>query len=266
MHLQITAATHVGRRPSNQDAFAIDEARGLAVIADGMGGHPGGDVAAALAVAAVRDTIGALSSDDNPTWPWPLDPALSLGANELAVATAEAQRAIGERRHGTLAEMGTTVAIVHLLGPRVHVAHVGDSRVYMVRDGVLHPLTTDHSMLGELQRAGVDLASRGDHPWGNAITRALGPPSCTPDLRELEARIGDLFVLCTDGLWEPVAPTTLRELAQGTPAGAACRALIDEALRRGGRDNITVVLARVVAGASRAGQPSPSPSSSPSRP
>jgi serine/threonine protein phosphatase PrpC len=261
MHLQITAASHVGRRPSNQDAFAIEEAIGLAVVADGMGGHPGGEVAAALAVAAVHDTIAALASDDNPTWPWPLDPTASVGANELAIATAQAQRALEARRHGRLAEMGTTIAMIHLLGRQVHVAHVGDSRVYLLRDGALHALTHDHSVLGELQRAGVDLASRADHPWGNAITRALGPPTCAPDLRDVAARVGDVFVLCTDGLWEPVAPATLGALAQGPSADAACDALIHEALRQGGRDNITVVLARVAAGPRRPGHASPSASS-----
>jgi serine/threonine protein phosphatase PrpC len=209
-------------------------------VADGLGGHQGGEVASAAAVAP----LAALDGRELAT---PTE-----AAEALAAAVQEANSAILERAAGdpSLWGMGTTMTAAAVTADgHLQLAHVGDSRAYLLRDGALEQLTTDHTIVAELVRRGrltPELAAI--HPERSILTRAVGLdpriPVDTPDA--LDLRPGDQCLLCSDGLTEAVADPTIAELLSANADGdAACRSLIDAANEAGGPDNITVVLVRV---------------------
>jgi protein phosphatase len=227
--------TDVGReRDHNEDTFLIDEALGLFIVADGMGGHRAGEVASALA----RDTV-AESVRENATGSRldTLDQAIRR-ANQRVVKEGQANRA----RKG----MGTTIVALISDGDGLGIAHAGDSRCYRLREGALQRMTRDHSLIEEL--GGDDAAVMAAlASYSNVITRALGTaPDTAPDVRREVVRTGDLFLLCSDGLCGPVDDAALqRLLVEGGALDTMCARLIDEANERGGPDNISVVLVRI---------------------
>jgi protein phosphatase len=233
-------STDVGRtRQVNQDAFLILEDLGLYVVADGMGGHQGGEVASQLAVSAIRATY-ADGSDD-----------------ALVDAIEEANLQIHERGEADpdLRGMGTTLVAVAVVpgdeggGERLLVANVGDSRAYLFRDGGLTQLTEDHSMVADLVREGrITEDEARVHPQRNIVTRVLGVyDQVDIDLWPVDPVRGDRLLLCSDGLFNEVGAdqisAVLRRLAE--PQEAADE-LVRRALEGGGRDNITVVVVDVV--------------------
>jgi protein phosphatase len=246
------AASDAGlRRKENEDFFCAGPELGLYIVADGMGGHAAGEVASRMAVEVIetfiRDTKDA---DPNQTWPFPYDPSLSLDGNRLKAAFRLANRRIAKAMETdeALKGMATTVAAVLAgSGPPV-VAHVGDSRVYLFRDGELRQVTQDHSWVNEQVRAGVlsDADAR-RHPWRNVVTRALsGGEDPEVDIAELELREGDRLLICSDGLSGVVTPERLKEIVgRNDDLDITCRALIDAANEAGGPDNITVAMLRV---------------------
>jgi serine/threonine protein phosphatase PrpC len=239
MRLSSFAGPDVGRaRSGNEDSYFCG--RSVFAVADGLGGHQGGEVASAAAV----EPLAALDGREF------AEPAEA--AEALTAAVREANAAILDRAAGDpgLWGMGTTVTAAALAGDRhLQLAHVGDSRAYLLRDGSLDPLTTDHTVVGELVRRGrLTPAQAAIHPERSILTRAVGLdpriPVDTPD--PLELRDGDQVLLCSDGLTEAVDDDQIAELLSSTPEGtAACQALIDAANAAGGPDNITVVLLRV---------------------
>jgi serine/threonine protein phosphatase PrpC len=249
MYIQSQGATHIGRRQNNEDSLAVNDDLGLYLVADGMGGYEGGEVASRIVAETVEQFLSDYSGDREMTWPFALDKSLDIDGNLIKTAIHLAHRRVLARRHGPLAQMGSTVALLALRQDRAIIGHVGDSRVYRLRRGLLEQLTRDHSLLEELR-------DNPDHPFGpearqrfaHVITRALGiPPSGNarqpePDLRQEPLEEGDIFLLCTDGLLEAVPEAQIaRTLAQHTPANAA-RWLVQEAYNEGGKDNITVVV------------------------
>jgi PPM family protein phosphatase len=239
MRLSSFAGTDVGRaRSGNEDSYFCG--RTVFAVADGLGGHQGGEVASAAAV----EPLAALDGREF------AEPAEA--AEALTAAVREANAAILDRAAGDpgLWGMGTTVTAAALAGDRhLQLAHVGDSRAYLLRDGSLGQLTNDHTVVGELVRRGrLTPAQAAIHPERSILTRAVGLdpriPVDTPD--PLELRDGDQVLLCSDGLTEAVDDDQIAELLSSTPEGtAACQALIDAANAAGGPDNITVVLLRV---------------------
>ncbi|HXQ57206.1 MAG TPA: Stp1/IreP family PP2C-type Ser/Thr phosphatase [Actinomycetes bacterium] len=239
MRLSSFAGTDVGRaRSGNEDSYFCG--RTVFAVADGLGGHQGGEVASAAAV----EPLAALDGREF------ADPAEA--ADELTAAIREANAAILDRAGGDpgLWGMGTTVTAAALAGERhLQLAHVGDSRAYLLRDGSLEQLTTDHTVVAELVRRGrLTPAQAAIHPERSILTRAVGLdpriPVDTPD--PLELQDGDQVLLCSDGLTEPVDDDQIAQLLSAEPDGnAACQALIDAANAAGGPDNITVVLLRV---------------------
>jgi PPM family protein phosphatase len=239
MRLSSFAESDVGRaRSGNEDSYFCG--RAVFAVADGLGGHQGGEVASAAAVAP----LAALDGRELAT------PAEA--AEALAAAIQEANSAILERAAGdpSLWGMGTTMTAAAITADgHLQLAHVGDSRAYLLRDGALEQLTTDHTVVAELVRRGrltPELAAV--HPERSILTRAVGLdpriPVDTPD--PLDLRPGDQYLLCSDGLTEPVPDATIAELLSANEDGeAACRSLIDAANEAGGPDNITVVLVRV---------------------
>jgi serine/threonine protein phosphatase PrpC len=238
MRLSSFAGTDVGRaRSGNEDSYFCG--RTVFAVADGLGGHQGGEVASAAAV----EPLAAL---DGREFAGPGE-----AAEALAAAIREGNAAILDRAAGDpgLWGMGTTVTAAALAAERhLQLAHVGDSRAYLLRDGSLAQLTTDHTVVGELVRRGrLTPEQAAVHPERSILTRAVGldprVPVDTPD--PLELHDGDQVLLCSDGLTEAVDDDRIAELLSAAADGdAACRSLIDAANAAGGPDNITVVLLR----------------------
>lgn len=232
--------TDVGRvRSVNQDARGEwrDESTGLRLffIADGMGGHRGGEVASQLAV----EQVGRAFAES------PAEPAAMLrGAFERA-NTEIFQRANADFE---LAGMGTTGVALLLTGePTAYVAHVGDSRAYRLRDGALEMLTGDHSVVGELVRRGQLTEEQARvHPQSNEILRAIGTqPRVEVEVGEIAVQLGDRFLLCSDGLNGMLPDEQIAEVLAGATPESCARQLIDRANQAGGTDNITVILVRI---------------------
>jgi protein phosphatase len=238
MILRAAAGTNVGRRRRiNEDRYAVAPELGLFLVADGMGGHTAGQVASELAAQAALRAVGMLQDA-------PLSPA-----EKLRFAVSSANRAIFDaaRARPELAGMGTTLVALLADDGRVALAHVGDSRAYLVRGGRIRQLTDDHSVVGELvRRREISADAAREHPHRHVLTRALGVrPGVEPDLAELSPEPGDLFALCSDGLTAHVRDEEIAEHAgPGVVPEKAVDALIDLANARGGEDNITVVLLR----------------------
>jgi serine/threonine protein phosphatase PrpC len=227
--------THPGlRRPKNEDALghALTPWGGVFVVADGMGGHRTGEVAARLAVETVLENLrGAEPS-----------PKALLQAFERANERIHQEAQRPENRG-----MGTTATCLLLDLPYALIAHVGDSRAYLLRQGELALLTEDHSWVAERVRQGLLTAEEAKtHRWRNVITNALGSfPQARVDLLGLKVEPGDVFLLCTDGLSGVLDDRTLKEVLKNfTPEEAAGR-LVALANEWGGPDNISVVVVRV---------------------
>jgi protein phosphatase len=238
MIVRAAAGTNVGRRRRvNEDRFAIAPELGLYLVADGMGGHSAGQVASELAAQAALRAVRTLR--DAPVGP----------AEKLRFAVSSANRAIFEAacERPEFAGMGTTFVGVLCLDGAVALAHVGDSRAYLVRGGCIRQLTDDHSVVGELlRRREIDPDAAREHPHRHVLTRALGVRAgVEPDLAELAPSPGDVLALCSDGLTTHVRDGEIAELL-GSPAlpQAGVDGLIELANARGGEDNITVVVLR----------------------
>lgn len=234
--LRFAARSDVGLlRDGNEDSGYAGPR--LLAVADGVGGHVAGEVASSLAIA----TLAALD-EDTP------GPDL-LSSLRLAVAAADSQ--IGDMIGGdpALEGMGTTLTALLRTGSRLAVVHVGDSRSYLLRDGALEQITHDHTFVQSLVDEGrITREEAGSHPQRNLITRALsGHGGVDPDVSIREARPGDRYLVCSDGLSGVVSDDTIHEvLTEALDPEAACEALVSYALRAGGPDNVTVVVADVV--------------------
>jgi serine/threonine protein phosphatase PrpC len=238
MRLSSFAGSDVGRmRSGNEDSYFCGQT--VFAVADGLGGHQGGEVASATAVEPLARLDGRQFTDP------------AEAAEALATAIREANQAILDRAAGdpALYGMGTTVTAAAAVGDtHLQLAHVGDSRAYLLREGALDQLTTDHTVVGELVRRGrLTPEQAAIHPERSILTRAVGlDPRVPVDLPDpLELSPGDQLLLCSDGLTEAVDDDQITELLSAPDGNAACRSLIDAANDAGGPDNITVVLVRV---------------------
>ena len=231
--LKTAVRTDIGRRDSNEDvALAQDR---LVVVADGMGGHEGGEVASALAAGLVQAAFTGRSLD------------------ELRAGVRAANRAVWERARASadLEGMGTTLCTVGLTDDAsLGVVNVGDSRAYLLRDGALRQLTEDHSVTAELVRRGeLTEAEAREHPHRALLTRALGVISDVDADSTIEPALdGDRLLVCSDGLFNEIDDDEIASLmTTATDVDAAADALVNIALSNGGRDNVSVVVADVVA-------------------
>ena len=252
MGISWAAASDKGRRrSSNEDHHAARPDLGLFVVADGMGGHVAGEVASRLAVegieAFVAETVKVRSDD---TWPLPLDPSLSRDGNRLRGAFRIANRRIADKMAESegLRGMATTASAVLISEGKAAVAHVGDSRVYLLRDNELSRLTRDHSWVEEQVRKGALTATAArNHPWRNVVTRALsGGEDADHDVTEFALGESDRLLLCSDGLFSVVVDDRISELL-GQPGAlqAICDGLVDAANAAGGPDNITALVLQI---------------------
>lgn len=254
--LRVGHRTDVGRlRTSNEDSLlaleftlsnkSVDEPAGLFVVADGMGGHEGGEIASGMLVRAVArqaaaDWLPHLATDEEE----PID-----GGQWLVGAIQAGNREIFDWARDTGLAMGTTVVAALLMGQRAAVAHVGDSRAYRLTPTIIERLTVDHSLVESLVVANqISREEARDHPQSNVIYRTIGDRrEVAVDLRELTLTAGESVLLCSDGLSGTLTDEAIHQtvVAAATPQ-AACDALIDAANRAGGEDNITAILISAV--------------------
>jgi protein phosphatase len=252
--IEAVGATHPGRvRQRNEDAFDIVLDQGLAMVADGLGGHPAGDIASRMAVQEVAEHMREL--DPDPTQPNLNDadalPHASIALLRRSVQQANAAIHAAGHRYPVVSGMGTTFAALLIVRAHAIIVHVGDSRVYRLRDGELSALTEDDSMAAEYLRA------LGDHAdpevvrqHEGTLTRCLGAFADVQVTVRTERRLaGDLFLLCSDGLWTTIPHAILRRILVETPdLSQAVERLVAEANAAGGPDNITAVLVRPLQG------------------
>jgi serine/threonine protein phosphatase PrpC len=255
MAIDAFGLTDVGKkRKHNEDAFALDVPEGLFIVADGMGGHAAGEVAAKITVETIGEFIAATRQKEEATWPFRYNHELHFNSNRLAIAIEKANERVmsAVATQPWLKGMGTTV-VAGLLNEKIlSLAHVGDSRAYLYRSGELSRLTDDHSWVHEQVSAGILTEEEAKtHPLKNVVTRALGGgPSVSPDLREMEFSPGDAFLLCSDGLTTMLSDEEIRDSVaadETRDAKTLCQDLVDLANEKGGVDNITVVLVRITA-------------------
>jgi protein phosphatase len=245
------AKSDIGRkRPHNEDCFVADSSIGLYVVCDGMGGGNAGEIASRMAIETILTHI---RSADGPPDLGADDPNLTPATNRLAHAIRAANAAVfrASWEHPKYAGMGTTVAAARLFRHTVSIAHVGDSRVYLIRNGIMQALTVDHSWVAEQVAQGYMTEEEAEHsPRRNIVTRALGVESTVEiDVAELPLMSGDLLLLCSDGLTRGVpCSEILRTLEREGNLGEKTDRLIALANDAGGEDNITVLLVAVEGG------------------
>jgi protein phosphatase len=269
VRVDLAARSHQGRvRPNNEDRYLVvrggrflhtlmtnleegqvphefgDTVWAMAV-ADGMGGMAAGEVASRMALSTLVSLVL-----DTPDWIFSHEePQVERILNRSAGRFRDVNQALIEetRRDPRLAGMGTTLTLAFSIGADLFVTHVGDSRVYLCRQGALYRLTRDHTLAQALVEAGtISPEEVSTHRLRHVLTQALGVGGGggKPEVQRLGLADGDRLLLCTDGLTDMVEDETIKsELQRGTSADAACRALLDLALQRGGKDNVTVVVA-----------------------
>lgn len=217
--------------PVNQDtALMLDGPYPIFAVADGMGGHKGGNVASAMAIETVRQSLAAETPSED--------------ALRRCFIRANQDIFLRQSREENLSGMGTTLTVLWDAGAFFYLGHVGDSRCYLLRDGTLYQMSTDHSLVAELVRDGMLRPEEADtYPYRNVITRAVGTGRhLNPDLTTPQKRPGDRWLLCSDGLTEYLKPDALLGFMREGALDAAAQRMLDRALALGGRDNITLIL------------------------
>ena len=236
-------------RRTNEDALFKDEALGLLIVADGMGGHAAGEVASRLAIEAVVGFIRRTSEDQDHSWPYGIDAGLTFNANRLRTAVHLANRRVFREaeNHDDFTGMGTTIVAALVFDRTVSIAHVGDSRMYHVANGKLVQLTRDDSWAATvLGRGPLEGARQPDqHPMRHVLTNVLGARDNTEiHIQERPIAPGEMLLLCTDGLHGSLDDAAIQEvLGQQSSIERTAEALVRAALERGCRDNVTALVA-----------------------
>jgi protein phosphatase len=250
MRLEAYATTDAGPvRENNEDNFLVDEDSGFFIVADGMGGHAAGEIASKLAVDAIRELLQGGFDPDETQLARAVDNEDDLLRERLRYAMNQASARI--RREAALQPawegMGTTVAVLLVEGDQAHVAHVGDSRIYLWRDGVLSRLTRDHTVVQDEIDSGrltPEMARKVRHR--NYLTQSVGYHGpVEPETATRPLLPGDVFLLCSDGVTDPLDDPDLARICAETDYPALAEALVREALAAGGEDNVTAVTVRV---------------------
>jgi protein phosphatase len=238
------------KRAHNEDSFYLPESERLAIVADGMGGHASGEVASRMAVETIAGFFKATQEEQQLTWPFKMDKGHRYDVNRMVTAIKLANLKIHEqaqkdpRCHG----MGTTVVSALFLDDALVVGHVGDSRLYRRRDGVFEQMTEDHSLLNDyIKMKHLSPDEIAAFPHKNVIVRALGMKDTVQVDVHLDApRLGDVYIICSDGLSGMLKDEELSEMAGSEPdLDVLCEKMISAANKNGGLDNITVVAVRL---------------------
>jgi protein phosphatase len=247
MSLESHALSDVGCvRAENEDRVLSDPMLGLYAVCDGMGGQNRGELAAELAIAAMRYYVDASSDSLDVTWPFGYDYSLSVDANRLLTSVKLANRQVWRRSEQELecAGMGTTVAAILFNGEQAVIANVGDSRVYRCRGAEIEQLTVDDTMVGSMAEKGLLSAQElRNHPMRNVLMQAAGSQeNIEVHLREEKLRPGDLFLITSDGLHGVLDEAAIRSIAASADSIDRCtRRLVEAARAAGAPDNVSVV-------------------------
>lgn len=228
----VAARTHAGWvRPNNQDTLLLTGR--LYGVADGMGGHNGGEVASNGAAAVIGDMLSGLEPNEKRL--------------ESGIQAANRRLYEQQAQDAALSGMGTTVTVLWEGTEEVFVGHVGDSRAYLLRDGVFTQVTQDHSVVAEMMRQGILTKEKAKkHPYRNVITRAVGTSSgIEVDVIRKEKKPGDVWLICSDGLYGMVEESDIENALKTLSLEDAAEQLLKLALDNGGRDNVSLVLLKV---------------------
>jgi serine/threonine protein phosphatase PrpC len=251
MRVRFAGETNVGmKRAHNEDALYLPEFERLAIVADGMGGHASGEVASKLAVETIAGFFKTTQDEQQLTWPFKMDRGHRYDINRLVTAIKLANLKIHEQaqRDPSCHGMGTTVLSTLFLDDALVVGHVGDSRLYRRRDGAFEQLTEDHSLLNDyIKMKHLSPDEIAAFPHKNVIVRALGMRDTVQvDVHVDAPRMGDVYVLCSDGLSGMVPDEQIAEVAGSEKdLDGICEELIALANRNGGLDNVTVIAIRI---------------------
>ena len=250
--LEIATCTDPGMvRSHNEDSIAADASRGIVVLADGMGGYNAGEVASGMATTVLVSELQHILAS---VTPWQLDPrtnqevAVRLVRDQVLKANSSIYQAAQSQPQ--YAGMGTTLVTCLFYDNRVLVAHLGDSRLYLMREGKFRQVTRDHSLLQEQIDSGIitaEQAKKAAHK--NLVTKALGiDPTVEPEIHEYPTKPGDIYLLCSDGLCDMVDDEDIGMTLQalGGNLKLAAQQLVQMANDNGGRDNVSVILVRVL--------------------
>jgi protein phosphatase len=251
--VEVAGQTDVGvKRSGNEDSFSIVRDENLFIVADGMGGHASGEVASQLAVSVIRDFFKRTGEDPEATWPYKMDRSRSYEANRLVTGIKLSNLQIHEKSQSDprFKGMGTTVAAMLFVREGAYLSHVGDSRIYRIRDEKIEQLTEDHSFLNDyLKMRPLSKEEIENFTHKNVITRALGMKETVQvDINFEVPRPNDAYLLCSDGLSgmvpdEKILATYVRH---SQDLNAVVGKLIEEANAAGGVDNITAIMVRFV--------------------
>lgn len=250
MILAVGAKTDIGMvRQKNEDALYVMESSSLLVVADGMGGHASGEVASRIAIDIIKGYFDTRKTGKQ-LQIGPYRDEFSEATNRLCSAICLANQAVFEASRSNVQwhGMGTTIAAVLITGKRLSIAHIGDSRVYLIRSGNIEQLTDDHSIVSEQVKLNIFTREQArDSEMKNLLTRALGVgEDVDVDLAELSLFDDDALVLCTDGLTNMVEDNEILSTATAfKDPQEACETLVDMANKNGGKDNITVVIGKL---------------------
>jgi protein phosphatase len=253
MKVQFAGQTDVGlKRNHNEDSYLLLADHNLYMVADGMGGHSSGEVASRMAVETLAQFFRDTAEDEDVTWPYRFDKGQTYEENRLATGVKLANLRIHESAASNNKQkgMGTTLVTLRFAREGMVIGHVGDSRCYRVRNGQIEALTEDHSLLNDyIKLKQLTEEEIANFPHKNVIVRALGmKDSVQVDIRTERPQVGDIYLLCSDGLCGMIEDDKILEviLQHQTNLEAGCSSLIEAANANGGNDNITAVLLRVI--------------------
>ncbi|MDJ0765234.1 MAG: Stp1/IreP family PP2C-type Ser/Thr phosphatase [Myxococcota bacterium] len=238
------------KRSHNEDTFSLFEEENLFIVCDGMGGHASGEVASQMAVQTLKTFFKDTREDPEMTWPYKMDRSRRYQENRLITGIKLANLRIHEaaKRDSNYHGMGTTLVSAFFVDDGVYLTHVGDSRIYRIRESKIEQITEDHSLLNDyIKMKKLTADEIQNFPHKNVIVRALGmKESVKVDSFFEVPHSGDVYLLCTDGLSGEVSDSEILEVFQANTQDlqAACHALIEAANRNGGHDNSSVVLVR----------------------
>jgi protein phosphatase len=251
LRVRFAGDTNVGmKRDHNEDSYFLPEAERLTIVADGMGGHASGEVASRMAVDTIVSYFKETQDEQPVTWPFKLDRGTRHDVNRMVTAIKLANLKIFEeaQRNPACRGMGTTCVSTLFVDDALIVGHVGDSRLYRLREGLFDQLTEDHSLLNDyVKMKHLSAEEIAAFPHKNVIVRALGMKGTVQvDVIVEPPRLGDVYILCSDGLSGMVPDTDIAEIVANEPdLDRVCDRLIAAANGNGGLDNVTVVAVRI---------------------
>jgi protein phosphatase len=256
--LSSASKTDLGlKREINEDSLFVDHNLGLFIVLDGIGGHQAGEVASQLGLTTIKENVKRKLENHDGEIVAEYNQDFSPEANILTDSLILANRAIFEAANSdtTCRGMGTTAATLLVGQSNVAIAHVGDSRIYLIRENAIERLTEDHSLVMEQVKRGLITEEQAEQSgMKNIITQALGADTIVnPTVDELVPLPDDIFLLCSDGLTDLVTDEEILEIVYNNPDSLdrACEASIAKANERGGKDNITAVLVKFTNGSNR---------------